>query len=155
MTNLLWRISRWYEHSNGAYTYLDIDCALERRLLRIVSLKSHSCLAVPDAISGDWRMMANLGCQYVMISLSTCFLVVAYLTCSLTSWVVPAASSHLPRNSSPRKGFKGFFSLPSFSLRLAYCCFRVLKNHLSTNTARFAGSFSAAGAMKMEGCSAQ
>jgi hypothetical protein len=61
----------------------------------------------------------------------------------------------LPKNSSPRKGFKGFFSFPNFSLRLAYCCFSVLKNHFNTNSARFCGSFSCAGATKIEGCSAQ
>ena len=79
----------------------------------------------------------------------------SYLTCSLTRCVVPASSSHFPRNNSPRKGFKGFFSLPNFSLRLAYCCLSVLKNHLRTSRARFCGSFSFAGAMKTEGCSAQ
>lgn len=46
-----------------------------------------------------------------------------YLTCSLIRVVSPASGSfsHLPRKSSPRKGFKGFFSLPSFSLREQYC----------------------------------
>lgn len=79
----------------------------------------------------------------------------AYLTCSETSFVVPASSSHLPKNSSPRKGFNGFFSEPSSSLRLLYCCFRVLRNHFSTSKARFAGSSSEAGATKIDGCSAQ
>ncbi len=77
------------------------------------------------------------------------------LTCSETSSVVPASSSHFPRNSSPKKGFKGFFSFPNFSLRLAYCCLSVLKNHFKTSKALFFGSVSCAGATKMEGCSAQ
>jgi hypothetical protein len=58
-------------------------------------------------------------------------------------------------NNSPRNGFRGFFSFPNFSLRLAYCCFSVVKNHLRTSNARFLGSCSRAGATKMEGCSAQ
>ena len=69
--------------------------------------------------------------------------------------MVPAWSSHFPRNSSPRNGFKGFFSDPRVSLRLQYCCLRVLRNHFRTNKALFAGSFSAAGATKIDGCSAQ
>jgi hypothetical protein len=77
------------------------------------------------------------------------------LTCSEINSVVPASSTHLPRNSSPKKGFRGFFSFPNFSLRLAYCCFNVLRNHFKTNSARFCGSFSCAGATKTEGCSAQ
>jgi len=77
------------------------------------------------------------------------------LTCSLVSSVVPAASSHFPRKSSPRKGFSGFFSLPYCSLRLAYCCFRVVKNHFKTRSALLAGSDSAAGAAKTDGCSHQ
>lgn len=69
--------------------------------------------------------------------------------------MVPALSSHLPKNSSPRKGLSGFFSLPYCSLRLAYCCFSVVKNHFSTKSARFAASGSCAGAAKTEGCSHQ
>lgn len=76
-------------------------------------------------------------------------------TCSLTSCVVPASSSHFPRKSSPRKGLRGFFSLPRFSLRLAYCCLRVVRNHFRTSSARLAGSFSDAGATKTDGCSVQ
>jgi hypothetical protein len=57
--------------------------------------------------------------------------------------------------SSPRNGFNGFFSLPSFSFLLLYCCFKVLKNHFNTNRALLAGSGSFAGATKIEGCSAQ
>lgn len=45
--------------------------------------------------------------------------------------------------------------MPYCSLRLAYCCLRVVKNHLSTRRARFAGSASLAGAAKIEGCSHQ
>jgi hypothetical protein len=58
-------------------------------------------------------------------------------------------------NSSPRKGFRGFFSLPSFSLRLQYCWWRVLRNHFKTSRARFSGSASFAGATNSPGCSAQ
>jgi hypothetical protein len=45
--------------------------------------------------------------------------------------------------------------LPYCSLRLAYCCFKVVRNHLSTRSARFAASASLAGAAKTEGCSHQ
>lgn len=71
------------------------------------------------------------------------------------SSVTPASSSHLPRKSSPKKGLRGFFSLPYCSLRLAYCCFNVVKNHLRTRSALFAGSDSLAGAAKTGGCSHQ
>lgn len=79
------------------------------------------------------------------------------LTCSLINVVSPVTplSSHFPRNSSPRKGFSGFFSLPSFSLRLQYCWCSVLRNHFRTSRARFSGSGSVAGAMNSVGCSAQ
>jgi hypothetical protein len=77
------------------------------------------------------------------------------LTCSEINSVVPASSCHFPRNNSPRNGFSGFFSFPYLSLRLAYCCFRVLRNHFKTNNARFWGSFSWAGATNIVGCSAQ
>ena len=79
----------------------------------------------------------------------------AYLTCSDTSCVVPEASSHFPRNSSPRNGFNGFFSDPNLSFLLLYDCFNVLRNHFNTSRARFAGSGSEAGATKMDGCSVQ
>jgi len=68
---------------------------------------------------------------------------------------VPASSTDFPRKSSPRKGLRGFFSLPNFSDRLAYCNFNVARNHFRTSRARFWGSFSAAGATKIEGCFAQ
>ena len=68
---------------------------------------------------------------------------------------MPDASSQLPRKSSPRNGFKGFFSLPSFSFREEYDDFSDERNHLSTRRARFAGSGSCAGAMKIDGCSVQ
>lgn len=77
------------------------------------------------------------------------------LTCSDINSVVPHSSSHFPKNNSPKKGFNGFFSLPYLSLRLAYCCFNVLRNHFRTNSARFWASFSRAGATKIEGCSVQ
>jgi hypothetical protein len=97
--------------------------------------------------------MASISSVFVRFrgSMSDC----AYQTCSLTSLVVPTESSHLPKNSSPKKGFNGFFSLPKLSLRLLYCCLRVVKNHFSTRSARLAGSCSLAGATKMAGCSVQ
>ena len=79
----------------------------------------------------------------------------SYLTCSLVSVVVPASSSHLPKNTSPRNGLRGFFSFPYCSLRLAYCCFSVVRNHFKTATDRFRGSGSCAAATKTEGCSHQ
>ena len=45
--------------------------------------------------------------------------------------------------------------MPYCSLRLAYCCFSVVMNHLTTSSARLAGSFSLLGATKTEGCSHQ
>jgi len=82
---------------------------------------------------------------------------ITYLTCSLTSSKEPSASSlpHFARNSSPKKGFNGFFSLPNFSFRLLYCCFNVLMNHLRTRTARFSASCSAAGAVNNAGSDTQ
>ena len=62
---------------------------------------------------------------------------------------------HVARKSSPRKGFRGFFSLPSFSFLLLYCSFNVLRNHFSTSTARRSGSGSAAGAVSSEGSETQ
>lgn len=96
-------------------------------------------------------MMAVYDCSVV----SWCRTRSTYLTCSEISSVVPDSSCHFPRNNSPKKGFSGFFSFPYLSLRLAYCCFNVLRNHFRTSKARFCGSFSCAGAMKIAGCSAQ
>lgn len=45
--------------------------------------------------------------------------------------------------------------MPYLSLRLAYCCFKVLRNHFSTSNERLAGSGSEAGATRREGCSFQ
>jgi hypothetical protein len=136
---------------HGVADLLHVDGGLERRLLRVVALEADAVLAVPDGVGRDGRVVAA--------QVSQCrtprAMDAAYLTCSLISCVSPAASSHLPRNSSPRKGFRGFFSLPSFSLRLAYCCLSVLRNHFNTSNMRFAGSFSAAGATNTEGCSVQ
>jgi hypothetical protein len=109
-------------------------------------------LLVRDIIGCDRWMMTS---KIIVSKTAESFSGNAYLTCSETNSVVPASSSHLPMNNSPRNGFRGFFSFPNFSLRLAYCCFRVLKNHFKTNNARFLGSFSRAGATKIEGCSAQ
>ncbi len=78
-----------------------------------------------------------------------------YLTCSEIKSVSPTASTHLPKNCSPKNGFRGFFSLPYLSDLEAYCCLRVDRNHLRTSRQRFSGSCSLAGATKMAGCSAQ
>jgi hypothetical protein len=78
-----------------------------------------------------------------------------WLTCSETSVVSPASSVQVPRKSSPRKGLRGFFSLPNCSLRLAYWCLSVERNHLRTRAARQAGSDSATGAVRSGGCVAQ
>lgn len=109
-------------------------------------------LVVRDAISCYWWMMAlrNISNRLRYWCIDT-----AYLTCSDTNCVVPAASSHFPRNSSPRNGFNGFFSDPYLSFLLLYDCFNVVRNHFNTSRARFAGSCSEAGATKMDGCSVQ
>ena len=109
-------------------------------------------LVVPYAVCGDGWMVA--GCALVLCRLFG-LMAKPYLTCSETRLVVPESSSHLPKNSSPRKGFRGFFSVPYLSDLLLYDCFKVVKNHFSTSNARLAGSFSEAGATKMEGCSVQ
>lgn len=109
-------------------------------------------LIVRDAVGRYWWMMAlrNISnwIQYWRLD-------IAYLTCSDTKFVVPAASSHFPRNSSPKNGFKGFFSEPNLSLLLLYDDFNVLRNHFNTSKALFAGSCSEAGATKTDGCSVQ
>lgn len=71
------------------------------------------------------------------------------------SCVSPASSCQVPRKSSPRNGFRGFFSLPNFSFLDEYDCFKVERNHLSTSRERLAGSGSWVGAMNIDGCSAQ
>ena len=79
----------------------------------------------------------------------------SYLTCSLTSLVVPASSSHRARKTSPRNAFKGFLT-PSSGDRPAYCWFRSAEmNHLRTRRARSAGSSDPAGATNTDGLSAQ
>lgn len=112
----------------------------------------YAVLVVPDAVRRDRRVVATAS---LIPSSSAQRRNSTYLTCSETNCVVPAASSHLPRKSSPRNGFNGFFSLPSFSFLLLYCCLRVLRNHLSTSRARLAGSGSDAGATNSDGCSVQ
>jgi hypothetical protein len=136
---------------HGVADLLYVDGGLEGRFLRVVALEADAMAAVPDGVGRDGRVVA----AHVSQARTPRAVHAAYLTCSLTRRVSPAASSHLPRNSSPKKGFSGFFSLPSFSLRLAYCCLSVLRNHFSTSNMRFAASFSAAGATKTEGCSVQ
>jgi len=76
-------------------------------------------------------------------------------TCSETRCVIPVSSSQRPMNSSPRNGFKGFFSEPSFSLLEQYCCFKVFSSHLRTSSARLAGSGSRVGATNKDAFSAQ
>jgi hypothetical protein len=99
----------------------------------------------------------GIDCQRSLTAIALLLIILgsAYLTCSLINSVVPASSSHFPRKISPRKGLRGFFSLPYCSLRLAYCCLSVVMNHLRTSSARFCGSFSFAGAAKTDGCSHQ
>ena len=109
-------------------------------------------LLVRNVIGRNGRMMAT---EVISIRWPTPSYKKTYLTCSEMSLVVPASSSHSPKKSSPKNGFRGFFSEPSTSLRLQYCCLRVLKNHFRTSRARLAGSFSRAGATKRDGCSAQ
>ena len=78
-----------------------------------------------------------------------------WLTCSETRVVCPNSSSQWPVNNSPRKGFSGFFSDPSFSEREQYCCFNVLSSHFITRRARLAGSCSWVGAIHNEVFSVQ
>lgn len=115
---------------------------------------ANAMLFIPDAVGCHWWVVAwlpSVSCSRRGERSIT------HLTCSLTNCVVPVSdsSSHLPKNSSPRNGFRGFFSLPSFSLLLEYCCLSVLRNHLRTRSARFSGSGSRAGATKRDGCSVQ
>lgn len=44
---------------SSEFTYLDVDGRLEGSLLRVVALQTHAMLAVPDAISGDRRVMTE------------------------------------------------------------------------------------------------
>ena len=111
----------------------------------------YAVLVVPYAVSCYWRVVTV--CQ--SIKHAVIMILFAHLTCSETSWVVPASSTHLPRNSSPKNGFNGFFSDPYFSFLVLYDCFRLLKNHLSTSSALLAGSGSEAGATNIDGCSVQ
>lgn len=146
---------------------LDVDGAGEGCFLGVVALEVGARVAVRDAVRRGGRVvavtsqLANLfQPEFPFPSTASSSRLVAakgntHLTCSLTSSVTPASSSHLPRNSSPRNGFSGFFSLPNCSLRLAYCCLSVERNHLRTRRARFPGSDSAAGAAKSGGCSHQ
>ena len=92
---------------------LDVDSLGETGFLRIVALQMDAKRFVLNAVCCGGRMMAVEGA-------STWFLFLnaqtdgptTYLTCSLTRLVVPALSSHFPKNNSPRKGLRGFFSLP-------------------------------------------
>lgn len=113
----------------------------------------NSMFFIDNRVRGRGRMMAVLVSKRDQLP----GFVIAHLTCSLMSSVSPTSElfSHLPRNSSPRNGLSGFFSLPSFSLRVQYCWCNVLRNHLSTASALRSGSGSRAGAMKSSGCSAQ
>lgn len=107
---------------------------------------------IPYAVGCHWWMMAMGRLSIEEHDMASSIL---YLTCSETSCVVPASSSHFPRNNSPKKGFRGFFSDPNLSLLLLYDDFNVVKNHFKTSRARFAGSGSEAGATNIDGCSVQ
>lgn len=109
------------------------------------------------AVAGGWWLNRRVSPGISRFASRYCWVWLrqTYFTCSLINSVVPASSSHFPRKISPKKGLRGFFSLPYCSLRLAYCCLSVVKNHLSTSKALFAGSGSFAGAAKTLGCSAQ
>lgn len=126
---------------NSVTNLLDVDGATERGLLRIVSLKADTMGLVPDGIGGDGRVVAvweerRSGLSDKDLEFGI-WLPDTHLTCSLTSSVSPVASFHVPRNNSPKKGFRGFFSDPSFSFLVAYCCLSVERNHFSTSMARF------------------
>lgn len=70
---------------------------------------------------------------------------------------------HFPTNTSPKNGFKGFFSDPMDSLREQYCDFKVEINHLTTANIRnnsggvpsLSGSVMKEGSKNKSGCSAQ
>lgn len=115
-----------------------------------------SMLLILNSVGCNRRMMAADGVSLASRSYVT-GIHHTHLTCSLIRVVSPTSlsSSHFPKKSSPKKGLRGFFSLPSFSLRLQYCWWSVVRNHFKTKSALFAGSGSLAGAMKIAGCSAQ
>ena len=120
------------ESIEGMADLFDMDCAGKGCFLGIVALqleKDHirrfgstgrkaylnAMLIIRDTVSCHWWMMAD---KVVSDRIRYWCLDTAHLTCSDTNCVVPAASSHFPRWSSPRKGFSGFFSDPSLSLLL-------------------------------------
>ncbi len=118
-------------------------------LSRLHTLTPCSSFQILHAVTGGWWLSS-------ISTISLALLSIAHLTCSATKFVVPDLSTHLPKNNSPRNGFSGFmrFFFPCSSLLLC-CSFSVLRNHFSTNRARFSGSGSLAGATKRLGCSAQ
>lgn len=137
---------------DGVALSIDVDCRREGGFGGDMSCESDSMLVVPNITSSNWWMMATLisTLPFQLSSQTT------HLTCSATSFVVPDPSTHFPKNNSPRNGFRGFmrFFFP-FSSLLLCCSFRVLRNHFNTNSARFSGSGSLAGATNSDGCSAQ
>lgn len=147
----------------GVADLLDVDGLGEGGLLGIVALEMDFGLGVRDAVCRRRRVVAMALVRIRSRRLPGLagagriygWRQEAYLTCSLINSVLPAASSQCPRKSSPRNGFRGFFSLPYCSLLLAYCCLSVVRNHFSTSRARLAGSASSAGAANTEGCSDQ
>jgi hypothetical protein len=147
-----WPTSRVGDCQDSVSDLFDVDRLREAGLLRVVALKVDTGRDVRDAVGSRRRMVAS---NTLALSSREVGCGCSYLTCSLINSVVPASSSHFPRNSSPKKGLRGFFSFPYCSLRLAYCCLRVVKNHFNTRRARFLGSASFAGAAKMAGCSHQ
>ena len=106
-------------------------------------LTSTSCFSFSTiyAVTGGWWLCKSEKPCYLgrCRSASVYSAALTHLTCSLISRVSPTSpsSSHFPRNNSPKKGFNGFFSVPSFSLRLQYCWWSVLRNHFRTSNARF------------------
>jgi hypothetical protein len=140
---------------------LDIDRVRESGFLGVVTLDMDARLMIRNAVGRRWRMVAVVALSAIVSTVCSApgqFMFgfrFTYLTCSLINSVTPLSSSHFPRNSSPRNGFSGFFSLPNCSLRLAYCCLSVLRNHFNTRRARFSGSASFAGATNSDGCSHQ
>lgn len=45
---------------DGVTDLLDVDSSAERGLLSVVSLETDTVLLVPDAVCGDWGMVASI-----------------------------------------------------------------------------------------------
>ena len=102
--------------ANLLYGYVALG---EGSLLAIVALELDAMLLVDDGVGGDGRVVAANG-QLARQHRANRFQPgriwrATNLTCSemrMVSPTWPVSSFHDPRNSSPRKGFKGFFSEP-------------------------------------------